>query len=190
VTLAPGFLVATPKLSGSYFGETVILLLSHDHDGAFGLVLNHETEAIGPQSVLQLLDIDEPLVMPGLLSGGPVQPERAFLLHGPGLSGEETMDAGDGLMVSSRRETLAELCQGANQPFWIVLGYAGWDGGQLESEIEEGAWLVTSSRSRGAWALGGPREQLWQDLVTSLGLEDWDGLSLFSSRAGLQCPCH
>lgn len=186
MSLAPGFLLATPKLSGSYFGETVILLLSHDDDGAFGLVLNHETDAIGPQSILQLLDIEEPLIMPGLLSGGPVQPERAFLLHGPGLTGEETMEAGDGLMVSSRRETLAELCQAAEQPFWIVLGYAGWHGGQLESEIEEGAWLATSLCARGKWALDGPREQLWQDLATSMGLEDWDGLSLFTSSAGLQ----
>ena len=186
MSLAPGFLIATPKLSGSYFGETVILLLSHDDDGAFGLVLNHETDAIGPRSILQLLDIDEPLIMPGLLSGGPVQPERAFLLHGSDFTGEETMEAGDGLMVSSRRESLAALCQRPECPFWIVLGYSGWHGGQLESEIEEGAWLATALGDRGQWALREPRDHLWEQLTTAMGLDEWDHLGFSSAHTELQ----
>jgi putative transcriptional regulator len=186
VSLAPGFLIATPKLNGSYFGGTVILLLSHDDDGAFGLVLNHETDAIGPDSILRLLDIDDPLVMPGLLSGGPVQPERAFLLHGGELTGEETLEAGDGILVSSKKETLAKLCQDSDRPFWLVLGYAGWYQGQLEAEIEDGSWLATALEDRGQWVLNAERDRLWQDITAAMGLDDWDHLSFPAAQTEVQ----
>lgn len=186
MSLAPGFILATPKLEGGYFDGTVILMLSHDNEGAFGLVVNRIPDSIQSKSILQLLQIDEPLIMPGVLAGGPVQPERAFLLHGGETWGEETMEACSGLLVSSRQETLALLCKEAKEPFWIVLGYAGWQGGQLEQEIEDGAWLAAPMADRADWVLGESRESLWTDLAVSLGLVDWESQALFSTSTGLQ----
>ncbi|MCC6644945.1 MAG: YqgE/AlgH family protein [Polyangiaceae bacterium] len=152
--LAPGLLLAAPRLGDPNFVKSVVLLGHHDEEGALGWVLNGK--ALGPVSRL-LTDAD--LVPPGtslpestsyagiVRVGGPVMPGSAWILferpdgHTPW---DPEHDLRDGHAVTGAREAVEALARGtAPARFRLILGYAGWGAGQLEGEIREGAWLPT-----------------------------------------------
>jgi len=74
--------------------------------------------------------------------GGPVQPERGFVVHRPLGDWDATLKITDDIGVSSSRDILAAIADGAGpQRCLIALGYAGWGAGQLEQEMAQNAWL-------------------------------------------------
>jgi len=168
-SLAPGFLIASPELRGPWFTGSVILLLSHDDEAAFGLIINRKNEQLDGDALLDLLGIDGALLPPTVLMGGPVSPERAFVLHGEGFFGEETTEVLPGLLLSTQQETLASLCQRAEHPLLVALGYAGWGAGQLEQEIEEGSWLHLDKEDAARRVLETPASELWERLADTIG---------------------
>ncbi len=170
-SLAPTLMLAMPDLDGSWFGRTVILLLRHDETGSFGLVVNRPFEGMRSEQVLDLLGIPDPLVSPGLLTGGPVSPEQALVLHPVANLCEGSGAVLQGLYVASQRDTLNSLCHQSEHPYWIIMGYAGWAAGQLENEIELGSWFVVPSNQEGERILRSPRHKLWHDLAQLAGLE-------------------
>lgn len=138
------FLLAMPAMAGSYFGDTVIYLCEHNADGAMGLVINKP----GDLSLVELLG---QLGMPTenvpagtpVMDGGPVARDRGFILHSDDQRFEASLDLGDGLMLTAAREVLEAIGAGKGPEHALVaLGYAGWDGGQLENELKENAWLT------------------------------------------------
>jgi putative transcriptional regulator len=144
VSYAGRLLVATYRLIDPNFSRAVILLLDHDEDGALGVVINRPTEL--PLSAV-LPGWSEAVVAPPLLfTGGPVSVESALAI---GLA------AGDGPDESFKRLTgdfgLVDLDA---EPYEVLdglvgvrvfSGYAGWEAGQLEYEIEEGSWYVVEA---------------------------------------------
>lgn len=137
-------LVAMPSLDDDHFTQTVTLICEHNEQGALGLVVNRPTD-------LRLTDMLSHLGLEAahlgedsqeVYWGGPVQPERGFVLHTEGDRWEATLPIGDGLYVTTSRDVLDALASGEGPSRYIVLlGYAGWDAGQLESEILHNAWL-------------------------------------------------
>jgi putative transcriptional regulator len=160
-----------PDLDGSWFGRSVILLVRHDETGSFGLVINRPVEDLGSQDVLDLLGISEPLVIPGLLLGGPVSPEQALVLHRLPDLGPDNERVIDGLFIASQRDTLESLCSSSEVGYWIIMGYAGWGAGQLEEEIEMGSWFVVPCADKAERILSAPRQNLWRDLAESIGFD-------------------
>ncbi|MFU8814260.1 MAG: YqgE/AlgH family protein [Pseudomonadales bacterium] len=132
-----------PGLAGSYFGDTLTYLSEHDEDGAMGLVINRPSEL----SLIELLaQLDLPTagisaeVM--VMDGGPVSPERGFILHTDDRRFEASLELGNGLMLSASREALEAIGAGNGPSSYLVaLGYAGWGAGQLEEELKDNAWL-------------------------------------------------
>ena len=171
ISLAPTLMLAMPDLDGSWFGRTVILLLRHDETGSFGLVVNRPFEEMGSDQVLDLLGITAPLMTPGLLTGGPVAPEQALVLHRTPDAGDDSQEILKGLYLASQRDTLNQLCASSETQYWIVMGYAGWAAGQLEDEIEMGSWFVVPSADQGERILSAPRYKLWSELAEAAGLD-------------------
>ncbi|MBF4160070.1 YqgE/AlgH family protein [Nocardioides acrostichi] len=148
--LAPGMLlVATAALTDPNFADTVVLLLDVGDDGAVGVVLNRPTGV----AVDDVLDgwgsvVAEPVV---LFHGGPVGLEGALAVAQVPLTGDAA--AGAGLRPISPGLALVDLDQscealaGRVTALRIFAGYAGWSAGQLEDEVEQGAWYVVSSRA-------------------------------------------
>jgi putative transcriptional regulator len=151
-TLAPGLLLAAPRLGDPNFERSVVLLGRHDESGALGWVLNGK--ALVP--VRQLLGdadlIPEGIVLPeagpfatSVRVGGPVMPGSAWLLfqrppHSDPYPGEH--DLGGGFAVTAAREAVESVARGGGPPrFRLFLGYAGWGPQQVEGEIARGAWL-------------------------------------------------
>jgi len=139
-------LVAMPGIEDPRFERAVIFLCSHDEQHAMGLTINRPIDGLTIEALLRKLDVD-PGNAPAtpVLLGGPVEPERGFVLHtveadavAPGLP------VAGGLALSATREILEGLAGRRPAPKRAVLaiGYAGWDGGQLEQEIRNNVWLI------------------------------------------------
>lgn len=170
--LADHFLIAMPSLADPHFVRGVTLVCQHDEHGAMGLVINHQSEyTLG--EVLKQMDIGDAsptLSRQAVLVGGPVQPDRGFVLHDDPRDFGSTLRFGRGLAVSTSREILEQMAKGEGPAnFLMTLGYAGWSAGQLEEEISQNAWLTVPADP--AIFFDTPLEQRWQAAARSLGID-------------------
>ena len=167
--LAPGFLIAMPQLLDENFQQSVVLLLQQSSAGSIGVVVNHE-------SPLLLFDLcqDHELPYSGspeklVRRGGPVQPDQGLVLYGPEHLDPEGRPVIDGLHVSASRTTLGRLCKLRQGRFQCYSGYAGWGAGQLEQELQDGAWLT--SRVDPLAVLEQPPEVVWRQTLHAMGID-------------------
>jgi len=146
--LAGQLLVATDSLRDPRFVRTVIYMVRHDPSGALGLVVNRP---LGTMPLARLLDS---LGRSGegvsgtirLHYGGPVEPKRGFVLHTAEWAGEDSHVVQGGVALTTDPAIFEAIARGAGPRRLIVaLGYAGWSPGQLEGEIEGGAWITVTA---------------------------------------------
>lgn len=144
------FLIAMPQLAESEFQRSVIYICAHSDEGAMGFIINRAQTVTFPE-VLQQLDLMEEgpdLYVPSLvdfpvLSGGPVEPGRGFVLHSYDYSGEGSIPISDDLAMTGTLDVLKSVAAGKGPGrAALLLGYAGWAPGQLESEIANNDWLT------------------------------------------------
>lgn len=138
------FLIAMPQLQGSYFSNSVIYMWQHSSDGALGIVINLPLK-------IQLSEIFEQLNIKQLepaqhkqtvLSGGPVETEKGFILHDASTGWESTIKVTDEINVTISRDILDDIGRGEGpENYLVALGCAGWSPGQLEQELTENSWL-------------------------------------------------
>jgi putative transcriptional regulator len=142
------FLVATEALRDPRFARTVIYMVRHDASGALGLIVNRPVRDVPLAPLLRGFGLDDRGVNGSIRFhyGGPVEPASGFLLHTAEYATEGTERVGGDIAVtvmSPRPEVLGEIARGGGpRRFLFVLGYAGWAGGQLEGEIDNGAWIT------------------------------------------------
>lgn len=175
------FLIAMPALEDPNFHESVTLICEHNPRGALGIVINRTMNVV-LADILKQLDLtardlamgDTPVHL-----GGPVAPERGFVIHEPLGEWEATLKVGSSLGVTTSRDVLAALAEGGGpKRMFVALGYAGWSPGQLEEEIKSNSWL--SAPADAAIIFDTPVEQRWQAAARSIGVD----LSLLSGDAG------
>lgn len=142
---AGNFIQSTGALRGTYFENALIFLTECNDAGAVGFIVNrpfgrslHELEAY-KHSVPFPLD-----------EGGPVGGEQLFLLHRrPDLiEGGERVAAGI-YFGGNMEQAVAAINNDSlgKQDLKMLIGYCGWDAGELEAEIAEGSWREV----RGGW---------------------------------------
>jgi putative transcriptional regulator len=173
-SLGGRLLVATPLLGDPNFRRTVILIVEDDPDeGTLGVVLNRPTEV----PLGQVLEAWTELVTgpPVVFRGGPVSPNSALALA-LARSGDEPLGwrslAGSPLMARVGLvdlEAPPELLAGGITSFRVFAGYAGWGAGQLQAEIDEGAWYVLPGDPADAF-IADP-ERLWPEVLRRQGGE-------------------
>ena len=144
-SLAGQLLVATEGLQDSPFAHTVVYVVRHDADGAFGLVINRPGPEIPLAPLLRQFGLDDRGVSGRIRvhGGGPVEIGRGLVLHSAeyAIAGTERL-AGD-LALTSHPTVLADIARGTGpRRYRFLQGYAGWRGGQLEDEIRAGAWIT------------------------------------------------
>jgi len=141
-------LIAMPGMVDSNFIGSVTLMCQHNEAGAIGITINRLSNFTLGEIFSQLhIDCENDTIR-GLpvLEGGPVAPDRGFVLHSPVEGYESSMDVGQEIMVTTSRDVLADIAVGSGPSKYIVaLGYAGWGGGQLENEMLANAWLSVSA---------------------------------------------
>lgn len=145
MSLTGKFLIAMPGLEDTRFAQSVVMLCQHSDESAMGLIVNKpkETLLLGP--VLTELGIlaREELMPRAVMDGGPVMPERGFVLHSSDYaSAGGTRQITPGVRFTSTRDALEAVAQDdAPEHFMFALGCATWGAGQLESELKRNAWL-------------------------------------------------
>ena len=170
--LSNHLLVALPSLHDPHFARSVALVCQHDGDGAMGVVVNRASEyTLG--EVLQQMGIasdNDALQSQIVLAGGPVHPERGFVLHDGYHEWDSSLLVGDGLYLTTSRDVLEAMARGDGPTQAVVaLGCAGWGAGQLEQELVEDSWLMVPNRREVLFEL--PLEQRWQAAAGSIGVD-------------------
>ena len=143
--LSGQLLLAMPGIGDPRFDKAVIAMCVHDEDGALGIGLGRLIPRLGFHDLLRQLEID-PGVAPnvGIHHGGPVEPQRGFILHSPDWSGNESVHVGKRWVLSATLDVLKAIAEGKGPTRWVgALGYAGWGAGQLEEEMGRHGWFAT-----------------------------------------------
>ena len=169
-------LIAMPGLNDPNFDHTVTYLLEHNTGGAFGLIINRPID-LDMGDILSQLNI--PSTNPALnarpvMVGGPLQPERGFVLHRTGADDPSHWDStarfDAGISVTTSPDILAALAEGKSpEDILFILGYAGWDAGQLEQELGENAWLSVAAAPEILFDV--PLQDRWDASARLLGID-------------------
>jgi putative transcriptional regulator len=179
-SLAGKFLVAMPGIGDPRFDKAVICMCAHTEEGAMGLIVNKPRSELNLGDVLGHLGIEagEGLAPLGVLDGGPVRPDRGYVLHtGDFSSNEATQTVAPGVCLTATREILEAVGQKApGQPqaprrFVLALGCSGWGAGQLESEIAKNAWLVVDCAEEDAIIFDDTHGDKWATAIRRLGFD-------------------
>jgi len=147
-SLAGQFLVATEDLPDPRFARTVVYMLRHDASGALGVIVNRPVQDVPLGPLLRRFGLDDRGVTGTirLHYGGPVEPTSRLLLHSAEYATEGTERIAGNVAVTplpSPPIALGDIGRGAGpRRFLLLLGYAGWAPGQLEGEIDAGAWIT------------------------------------------------
>lgn len=182
--LSSELLIAMPSLRDGHFARSAIFVCQHGEDGAMGLQINRLSEyrlgdVLGHMQLTSELPdvIDAPVLV-----GGPVQPERGFVLHSPGGNWESSFRITESISVTTSRDILAAIAVGEGPPqVMVALGYAGWSAGQIEQELRENAWLTAPSNAQILFDT--PLDERWQAAAALAGVASLVHLTSYSGRA-------
>ena len=174
--LSGQLLLATPSLQDPNFKDAVILICHHDEDGCMGLIINHPRQ-ISVQDVLTELGIrskslqhETGIDLHQVFEGGPVDEFRGFVLHDGWHIYESTTQITPELHLTASCDVLEELAAGEGpEHYLLLLGYAGWAAGQLDSELSNNDWLVAPSSHQIIFQE--PPEQRWNFGARCMGID-------------------
>lgn len=180
-TLQDHFLIAMPALGDPNFDGTVTYLCKHSDDGALGLIINRPLD-MQVAEVFEQLDfeaLDQRQAGQPVLGGGPVQTGMGFVLHQSSQAFESTLDTESTIKVTVSQDVLRSMASGLGPwPSLVALGYAGWEPGQLESELSANAWLSVPAKPEIVFET--PFDQRWTAAASLLGVN----ISQLTSYAG------
>lgn len=182
-SFAEHFLIAMPAMDDPNFVRSVTLVCQHDEGGAMGLVINHPADVRFGELLgqLKLDNGDVELAARLVLDGGPVQPDRGFVLHDDPRPWDSSLRLRNGLAVTTSRDILEAIARGDGPANWLLaLGYAGWDAGQLEAEMAANSWLTVPADA--GLVFDTPVEARWRAAAGRLGV-DLDRLADYAGHA-------
>lgn len=166
-------LIAMPSMGDPRFSRTVIYMCSHNAEGAMGLVINKPYPGLTFPNLLTQLGIesttDNNIVV---RLGGPVETGRGFVLHSTDYmrQGSVKIDETIGIGLTATLDVLRAIATGTGpQHSLFALGYAGWNAGQLDAEIQENAWLAVPADFD--LVFQSDLDSLWDRAVRKIGID-------------------
>ncbi|MGL5757444.1 YqgE/AlgH family protein [Plesiomonas sp.] len=170
------FLVAMPGMQDPFFKKSVIYICEHSKtDGAMGITLTRTAEMTIKEMLTQIDITPEPRDMSKrldkqVLAGGPIAPDRGFILHTPCDKFDSSLQLAPEVMITTSGDILHTLGTAAQPEHVLVaVGYAGWDKDQLEAEIKENAWLIVDADPD--ILFNTPISERWQTTAKKLGID-------------------
>jgi putative transcriptional regulator len=159
-SVAGQFLIATPAMRDPRFDHAVILMLRHDQDGAFGIVINRP---LGQRPLADLLGTKDTAASGNVqvFVGGPVQPNIGFVVHSTEYHRAETLDVDGRVAMTSSLDVLRDIAEKKGPAkALIAFGYAGWAPGQLDSELARNVWYTAPEDP--ALVFDDDRDKVWE----------------------------
>jgi len=170
-SLTGQLLLAMPGIGDPRFEHAAIAMCIHSPDGAMGIGIGRTVPRIGLHALLGQLDI-APGEAPdaAIHHGGPVEPQRGFVLHTNDWSGEDTLVVSSTLGLTSTLDVLRAIAAGEGPDRWLVaLGYAGWGEGQLDAELSRHGWFHLALRDELLFET--PTADRWPRAFASAGVD-------------------
>ncbi|RXZ43592.1 YqgE/AlgH family protein [Crenobacter cavernae] len=172
LSLSNQFLIAMPGMADPLFAKSLVYLCEHGEHGAMGLIVN-KPSGIALAQLFEQIDLplnDREIATLPVYFGGPVHPDRGFVLHQPAGNWQSSLMVTDTLALTTSKDVLAALGEGTGPAELIVsLGYAGWEPGQLEQEIAQNAWLTVPASTDIIFNL--PSEERFEAGMALLGID-------------------
>lgn len=188
-TGSPGFLegkllIALPGMPDPRFEKSVIFICAHSEEGAMGLIINKPVEGLTFREMMEKLDVETTQMTPDLpiLFGGPVQTGRGFVLHSSGFTNDaSTMVVTQDVSLTATLDIVQAIAEGIGpSKSLFALGYAGWDGGQVEDEIRANGWLHCDADAQLIFDVS-PNDK-WGHALRRMGI-DLSGLTYMGGNA-------
>jgi putative transcriptional regulator len=181
LSLTNHFLIAMPALDDPKFRHTVTYICEHNEQGAMGIVINRPLKTQLDEVFMHMgISSDDPIINhQPVFNGGPVQPERGFVIHSPSGKWESSLVVTDEISVAASKDILIAMAHndGPEQSL-VALGYAGWDAGQLENELIDNTWLHGPSSKEILFSTDS--KDRWEASAALLGID----VNLISSQTG------
>jgi putative transcriptional regulator len=167
---APILLLSMPQMTDPNFARTVVLLCDYTDQGAFGLVVNRPMS----EPAWTLVKTDPAVTVHPELRlwiGGPVEPQRTWLLMSEAQGPEdEQREILPGVLLSVSHElTLGMLQAPPSSKARVIVGYAAWGPGQLDTELADSSWLMMEVDPSLIFTV--PAEQMWETAIRRLGAD-------------------
>lgn len=181
ISLTNHFLIAMPGMQDPNFSRTVTYVCEHTEHGAMGIVINRPMDIrLGEMfDQLEITSSDRQVLDTSVYLGGPVQPERGFVLHSAAEGFDSTLPITSKISVTTSRDVLEAIADGKGPTRRLIaLGYAGWGEGQLEQEMGTNTWLSGPVDEEIIFRL--PPAVRWEAAAHLLGVD----MNLLSGEAG------
>ena len=163
-TLTGHLLIASPQIGDPRFERTVVLIMHHDEEGAYGVVLNRPM-AETVRSLWQKLGDATCTIERNIHLGGPVS-GPIIALHCRQSAAE--FEVRPGLYVAEQKKHIKQLVNSPDGPLRIFIGHASWDEGQLENELSHGSWLTLPAKADYVFH---DEDDLWVTAMREVGRE-------------------
>ena len=159
------FLIAARGMRDLNFARTVILLVDHEAQGAFGLVINRPTR----HTLAEIWPEITGLEAHSVFWGGPVFPNRLLFLLRSDDAPQDMRRVIPGVHLGSDELTLKRIIAEGEARFRTYAGYSGWAPGQLDNEIARGDWHLVPAERR--FIFDFPPEELWDELIQRVDIQ-------------------
>ncbi|MDF1757687.1 MAG: YqgE/AlgH family protein [Legionellaceae bacterium] len=172
MSLANQLLVAMPSQQDAVFAQSVIYVCDYHSLGTVGLMINKPTD-YSVKILFEHLNLDAPseeINNQPLMFGGPVQPERGFVIHRPFGNWRSSLKlCEDDVTITTSNDIIEAIVLG-NGPkdSLVTLGYSGWDSSQLEQEIIDDLWLVCPFKAELLYDV--PFKDRWKETALTIGV--------------------
>jgi len=182
--LSGKLLLAMPGMADPRFERAVIAMCAHDENGAVGVGIGQKRAGLRFRALLKQLDLD-PGEAPDspVHHGGPVEPNRGFILHSTDWGGQDTLqvNGADSVLfaMTGTIDVLKAIAEGRGPSRWIAsLGYAGWGEGQLDEEMTRHGWFASDASQE--LLFDTPTDERWAAAFKTAGVDP----RLLSSETG------
>lgn len=168
-SFAPMLLISMPQLDDPNFARSVVLLCNFGPDGAFGLVVNRPMSQPANEVIetVPAMPIRDDVF---LYTGGPVPSRTAWVLTSRSTFDTEAVEIADGVFLSQSADALREALQSPPaRDVRVMVGYAGWQPGQLDAELAQASWLLAPVGAD--LIFDSAPERMWDDAIQRLGAD-------------------
>lgn len=155
-------LIASPQLGDDNFARAVVLLIQHNEDGAFGVVINNPIQKTLQELWREVGSAPCHSRQPVYL-GGPV-PGPLMSLHTNAEMAES--EPVPGVFFAARKQHLDQLVLSDEPGYKVFIQHAGWGAGQLETELRQGAWRTMPATAEIIFSAA---DDLWETVFRQFG---------------------
>lgn len=177
-------LVSSPVVRSPVFSKSVVYVCSDDSNGTMGLVINNPVKNMDMKSVLEQLGVDVSTPISNsiqVLTGGPIEASRGFVLHSNDLAYSSTVTLQDDLALTATIDVLENIAKGSGPKDAIFcLGYTGWERGKLYEEFLQNKWLICSDWKEILFS-NNTGDEKWRAALATSGVNSPESLLSVSS---------